>query len=254
MLHENLFFFFFFFGVCVTSPLRFTCKSHLNIKIRRGSGEKSFEAMTCLKGPQPVVVVSEYASNQILLYDMASARPLGKYSADTRVCWLEQDPTNSDNFFSHTENKISMWDKRSKNQVRAFVGLDESRGLCVAANPGNQLCSTNGYIFINFLIARDSLTTISKETRVWDIGSGRTLHKIPAASRAWLATHYSNIVCVEHETEIRLYDLLASTEEPQKVLGGYPPSGMTEMYLTSDMLIVFGACGLMWRAKYDGTS
>jgi len=71
---------------------------------------------------------------------------------------------------------------------------------------------------------------------------------------AFLASSYANLVATEHETEMRIFDVTESLTDPQKVLGGYPPSGMTEFYLTAEMLIVFGAVGTMWRAKYDGSS
>lgn len=130
---------------------------------------------------------------QILLFDVNSGRPGGSFKPPDqvfRICWDWRDP----NLFytSGDRSAVRAWDKRTKTNVRSFVGLrDDVTDTNVPSNPGN------------VIIATDRSTV-----KIWDLGTGKAIHTFQNLSSADKCDCYSNVVAIaEGLNKLKIYDL-----------------------------------------------
>jgi len=204
--------------------------------LREDRSEKHLFGLHILPNGSPTCMATIQESNGepcVRLFDANSIRPISKWKSNRTASIIDHDPLNPNVFFAMEHDRVVMYDKNVKNEVRVFTGLETMVDMSVPPVPGNLLIASN-----------------TSECLIWDVGTTRTLHSFKTvAGKA--SSLYANLAVVSYRDGIKVYDLSEpSSDEPTKTLDLSNQSFINLAVLPSN-IVVYTNCSMWATTRFE---
>jgi len=193
-------------------------------EVRKDLQEEEFSSFACLTGSMTGVAVecTQSHTHKVRIFDLNNGRETGKWDMPGWSRHVRADPHNPNLFYvANWANKIILYDKNTKQEVRSFTGMSRENEFQVPVEPGN------------LLVANDD-----KSIKVWDVGTARLMHEIPVKGWNAFPSMLGNMLAHLDSSKVNVYDLKESTTDPVRELIQTKSGLMKEIYVTPSRIVV----------------
>jgi len=193
-------------------------------EVRKDLQEEEFSSFVCLTNSLTGVAVecTQSHTHKVRIFDLNNGREIGKWDMPGWSRHVRADPTNPNIFYvSNWANKIIMYDRNTKEEVRSFTGITRENDLQVPIEPGN------------LVVANDD-----KSIKMWDIGSARLMHEIPIKGGNQFPSLLGNVLAHLDDSKIRIFDLNEGVVDPARELMQTKSMCQREIYVTPHRIVL----------------